>query len=230
MRLVLCAAAIASALGAGCKVRHPVVLDIDSLSPISCVHSTLVTPAGDPLPLAARVVAPEHASEDVLLVFDFFRASDFPRCSAHRIALHCAVPGNCIPVPGARACVRVGRERISAVLAELGPDPMATFDSLSLSEFVEGSPQILGDAPEGPVIVRMVPVLDGAAVSPCPAPGDRFSALPDFDPSRVFGCGYSCPVVLEEASVVEIDFDNTFDGRVCTEEHVAICAGVIPAP
>ena len=122
-------------------------------------------------------------------------------------------------MPEARACLRVPRARIDALDA-------SDLDTLLVSELIDGQPQLLENAPDGTVVVRMTIVLDGAAEDPCPAPGVPLTALPRFDASRLLGCAYSCPVVLAEESIVEIDLDPVITGRVCEDVFVQTCASI----
>lgn len=204
-------AALAFSSGA-CTVEQPVYLDIDSIAPISCIDSATRRP------LAERVVAPEHRSEDALLVFDFVRTASYPRCRPNVILAECEAEG-CAAIPEARRCLRIPRSRIAA----LTPEDLEDF---RLSELVEGTPELLEDAPDGTVMVRMTVVLDGAATSPCPADGEVLEALPAWDRERLVGCGYSCPIVIGAESVISIDLDPVDGASVCTEGVIRECAGL----
>ncbi len=196
----------------GCAVEHPVLLDIDSVAPVSCVDSSSGTP------LVARALAPSLQDEDVLLVFDFLRTPTFPRCQPTALLQSCLMEG-CPAVPEARSCLRIPRSRIDAVTSDIA--------DARLSDLVQGEPRLLDDAPDGTVVVRMTVVLDGAANTPCPAPDTPFTSLPSWDRTRLLGCGYSCPVVLGAESIVSIDLDPVgAGGRVCDESVVWACANL----
>lgn len=213
--LVTVALAAAATL-TGCTVEHGVELEIDTSAPISCVDDE-----GDPL--VARVFRPPHNAQDVLYVFDFVRTPTVPRCRPTTIVDECLVAG-CEAIPSARVCLRIPRERIPQLSAEV-------LDTFVLSDLVEGSPLLASDAPERTVAVRLTVVLDGSAEPPCPPEGGTLDRLPRFDEERLVGCGYSCPVVLEEESVIEIDLDPVVAGAVCGPRYVEQCALVgIAAP
>jgi len=205
-RIVAVAALVIGA--SACVVDHPVTLGLDTRGPISCVDS-----ATD-LPLVARALEPAFIDEDVLLVFDFVRTSTFPRCRPTEIVEACA-SGTCTAIPSARTCLRVPRAR----LAEIDE---ADLDELRVSDFVDGQPLLLADAPTETVIVRLTVVLDGGDGSPC----DATAPLARFEPRRLLGCGYSCPVALGSVDAVDIDMDAVVGTRPCDENVVRVCAGL----
>jgi hypothetical protein len=203
------AALLALAL-AGCAVEHEIALELDTSSPLECVDRATASV------LVARAFQPAHREEDVLLVFDMVRTPSFPRCRPSTVLDECTVTG-CDAIPEARSCIRVPRASFE------GLDITST-DQLIVSDFVAGQPRILDDAPDGTIVVRVTIVLDGAAEDPCPTEEQPLAALPAFDPARLLGCAYSCPVVLIEESIVEIDLDPIMGGRICDESHVQACA------
>jgi hypothetical protein len=196
-----------------CAVEHPVQLEIDTGAPISCIEPT---PDG-PRELPLRAFEPEHIDEDVMFVFDFVTTPSFPRCEPSTIAAECAATG-CEAVPEARACLRVPRERLAMLTRE-------DLDTVWLSDFVEGMPMLLADGPDGTLVVRLTIVLEGDD-SPCPPEGEVATSIEPFDRERLLGCGYSCPVILSEESIIEIDLDPVLDGEVCTDVFVETCAQI----
>lgn len=202
--------ALLALLLGGCAVEHEIALEIDTSSPLECVDRETESA------LIWRALEPAHREEDVLLVFDMVRTPSFPRCRPSTVLDECAVTG-CEAVPEARSCVRVPRARLE------GLDITST-EELIVSDFIAGEPRILDDAPDGTIVVRLAIVLDGAAEDPCPREGEPLTALPAFDPARLLGCAYSCPVVLIEESIVEIDLDPIRSGRICDDSHVQACA------
>ncbi|MDQ3038135.1 MAG: hypothetical protein M3Y87_37430 [Myxococcota bacterium] len=203
------AIATATVIG-GCVVTEPVYLHIDTAAPLACND-----PAG--VPLYRRALAPEHRARDVLLVFDFLRTIDRGTCSPTELVADCEALG-CAALPEHRACLRVPRASFSDLPAE-------SFDELLLSHFVEGTPQILADGPEGVVLPRITILLADDAAAPCPSDAPTGELLP-FDPDLLLGCGYACPVTLEGSSRIDLDFDPVTAGAVCGFEVVQACANL----
>ncbi len=78
---------------------------------------------------------------------------------------------------------------------------------------------VVRDGPDGPVLVRAV-----ATTAPCAAlTSAAGGAYPPFDLADVFGCAYSCPVVLDDVDEVQLSLDTLSDR--CSAEVFACAAG-----
>lgn len=198
----------------GCAIEDPVYLDLSSRYPLACVEDDVPH-----LPMVLRAFRPEHRDEDVFYVFDVIRTEGdvAARCPALRLRDHCETHG-CTAIPEARVCLRIPRARIEAIAAERDPD------TITVGSFVEGTPEILADAPDGEVVVRLAIVLAGDdGTTPCDVPG----TTPSFAPDQLLGCGYSCPTLLGgEPSVVPIDLDPLTAGVACNAAFVEECTAL----
>lgn len=201
-------------LCAGCALEDPIYLDLSSRYPLACVEA----PGPSPVPVVLRAFSAEHRDEDVLYVFDVIRTGGeiAARCPALRLRAHCA-EHSCEAIPEARRCVRIPRARIEQVVASTAAE------EITVGSFIEGMPELLTDAPEGPLIVRLSIVLSGEGRNPCDVP----ERLDRFDSSLLLGCGYTCPTLLTgEPPILSIDFDPLTAGVACTAAVLEECTGL----
>ncbi|MDP2269696.1 MAG: hypothetical protein Q8K32_03125 [Archangium sp.] len=158
------------------------------------------------VPLLARLPADGRAS----LVVDFIRLGGVPGCRSGQLVKWCA-SHKCEAIQSTRSCLEV-------TLPQPGGDREEFRKKLLDALRAAGPYQALADAPDEFVLVRVVGTTQ-ACDSVLPAGGD---ALPLFDKSKLVGCAYSCPVLLEKVEQdVYLGFD-TFDA-FC-EKGVGTCS------
>lgn len=206
------AAALTLSLGlTACSVRNEIELGLEARRPLQCVDTRPATPEF----LAERVT---RIDAPVLFVFDVLTLPTFPRCSPGSILDLCEGSG-CALAFERRFCVEVPRARVIEIATEVGgaanlrPIDLLADHDLALFE----------DAPDGPVILRLVGTLEEAA-RVCPEAGA--SGPQPFDLERVLGCAYSCPATLDDVrGRIDLDFDGSFG--TCTLTDVIACANFL---
>jgi len=145
------------------------------------------------------------------LVLDFIRLGGLPGCRSGQVMSWC-VDHPCAPIASHRACVEA---QFSSVDGLTRPQMRASLQQVMTS--LKGT-LLTGDAPDEFVLVRLV----GTAQS-C----DQLAQLPDgtlpaFDDSKLVGCVYSCPVLLDSLQGdLFLGFDTLTD--LC-EQGVRVCA------
>jgi hypothetical protein len=144
------------------------------------------------------------------MVIDFLDLGGVPSCRVSELVAWCATH-DCHIVPGARVCLAIElptgidgltraqqRTKVQTALASLKGD------------------QVTPNAPSDFVMVRAI-----ATSQPC----DALTGvdLPEFDPARLLGCAYSCPVLFNSVDdAVYLGFDTlTAD----CEQGLRICSG-----
>jgi hypothetical protein len=205
---------LACLLLAGCAAHHEVELDLTSRRPLACIEGDRSTDL-----VVGRTQTAANRSRDLVYVFDFVTMTGFPRCGAGSIADFCTGDACALSVED-RRCVRVPREHLDAVLAahpgEL-PTPIEVVPDEALGA-------LLADAPDGPLLIRLVATMEDAS-GLCDG-----AAIRRFDPDLVVGCAYSCPVVLDDArEPIPLDLDPSF-GPWCTFREVEACAQFLLSP
>jgi len=136
-----------------------------------------------------------------------------PGCRTGQLIKWCAKDNHvCAPMKHRRECRPV---ELPAGVSALDREVVRAQVRAQLREGLSGQ-RLISDAPDEFVMVRVV-----GTAQPCdevsPANGD----VPDFDPAKLIGCAYSCPVLLDRADDVYLGFDG-FVGQC--EQGVRICA------
>lgn len=157
-------------------------------------------------PLLSRLPGDGAAS----LVFDFVRLGGVPGCRTGQLMKWCQ-SHECVPLQRTRSCVAVNLPRPGAPREELRAAVLTAMRSV-------GTHEALADAPDEFVIVRVVGTTQSCdALLPA---GD--AALPDFEPTQLLGCAYSCPVLFDR---IEQDVYLGFETLTATcEQGVRICS------
>ncbi|MFZ5442865.1 MAG: hypothetical protein ACOZQL_22860 [Myxococcota bacterium] len=146
----------------------------------------------------------------VSLVVDFVTLGGVPGCRTGQLMEWCKTH-DCRPHPAKRSCVEVPLEVRGTSRPEVRA---ALLESLRAA----GAKEAVADAPDEFVLVRIV-----GTTQPCTEvtqkDGELFVA---FDPSKLLGCAYSCPVLLDH---VEDDVYLGFDTLTAScESGVRTCA------
>jgi hypothetical protein len=204
------AVVLALAAAAACSPEHTVTLDLgvtgdpDRLpAGFACVRDD----TGE-LMMADALTGDELA---LTLVVDFLDMDGgVPLCRGDAIARWCEDHGGCLPIEipgGVRYCTEL------RVTVDVG-DPVASANAFNAA--LSGA-VVIEDAPDVPVMVRVVGTLQSCGEV------ERWSGAgyPVFDPARVVGCEYSCPVFLDEVDELVLSLD-TFDQNC--EQLVLQCA------
>lgn len=192
-----CALIVTAALLGACSTERTVRLDL-GLDGFVCTSED-----GRPLYLDAL-------QGDMLtgqLVVDVITlGGNFPGCLGEDILDRCD-PASCFTA--ARAC--------RTFSFPIGADPQVGASFLAaLSGWAP-----IADAPDGPVIVRVVATTEPCAAIDQPLDG-RFAPL---DSQAAIGCAYSCPTVLDEVERVTVGVGFVV-GEQC-EQLVRGCAGAL---
>jgi hypothetical protein len=156
--------------------------------------------------LLSRLPADGRAS----LVVDFVRLGGVPGCRTGQLVKWCATH-DCAAMESTRSCLETTLPAPGAPREELRSQLLQALRA-------SGAHQALADAPDEFVIVRVV-----GSTQRCdellPAAG---AALPAFDPTRLLGCAYSCPVLFDK---VEQDVYLGFETLTAScEQGVRICS------
>jgi hypothetical protein len=195
-------------LTVACAPTHEVELDLTSRRPLACVEGD-----GTAELVVARTMTTENRARDLVYVFDFITLTGFPRCGAGSIADFCSA-GACVLSAPTRRCIHIPRAHLDSVVAASPGELPAPIDVVP----DEALGALLTDAPDGPLLIRLVATMEDASALCDGAP------LALFDPDLVLGCAYSCPVVLDEArEPIAVDLDPSF-GATCTFRDVEACA------
>ncbi|MBX7192719.1 MAG: hypothetical protein K1X94_11705 [Sandaracinaceae bacterium] len=134
-------------------------------------------------------------------VFDFVETGGIPSCRAGSIAAYCE----------ASACTVAVRRCFEVDVCVTG-DPRQTIGQADAALRLASEGVILDEAPDGPVLVRMI----GAAQDCASIERDGL------DMRGIFGCAYSCPAQLDGVEgTVQLDLD-AFDDE-CGQNALA-CA------
>jgi hypothetical protein len=142
------------------------------------------------------------------LVFDFIELQGVPGCRTGQLIEWCKTR-NCIPRPETRTCVSVTFEQPAATRAALRAQ-------LSTAMKQVRGHEASADAPDDFVLVRVVGTTES-----CDAVLGRATSEP-LDPSKLVGCAYSCPVLLDRVeTAVYLGFDGFVDN--CSQ-GVLICS------
>jgi hypothetical protein len=163
--------------------------------------------------LAERAYTAEPAAMSITV--DFVRLGGVPRCQGTGILAWCdAHP--CTPLPEHRRCFDV---------AVGGSADRARQEVARALGSIDGR-AITSDAPHEPVLVRVI-----ASAEPCAAFAAEPVATHRFDPGRLVGCAYSCPVSLDAGSgELVLDLDFTFIERLCVVSVQACAENPIRSP
>ncbi len=146
------------------------------------------------------------------LIVDFVRLGGVPGCRVSQLISWCAAH-DCKPIPGGRSCLPD---------IELPTGVSATPREELRGRLREAISRLSGagvtpDAPDEFVLVRVVGTLQSCAE--VEGSGD---VLPALEPSKLLGCAYSCPVLLDR---VDQDVYLGFDTLVgACEQGVRTCA------
>ncbi len=142
------------------------------------------------------------------LVFDFVQLQGVPGCRTGQLLEWCK-DHDCSPIPNARGCVPV---TLSA------PDPDRETLRAALRESMKSvrGHEAIGDAPDEFVLVRVV-----GTTQTCDEVRARSTSEP-LETSKLLGCAYSCPVLLDRVEqAVYLGFDG-FVGKCA--QGVLICS------
>ena len=146
------------------------------------------------------------------LVVDFIPLGGTPDCRLPGLVGWCTQHA-CTPLAASRICIPRDLSRFVAGGAPLVQAGLATLMSLS-------GTSVSSDAPEGPLIVRVVGTTESC---------DELARSADlsFDHCRVFGCAYSCPTTLQAVDgTLHLDIDflmSSMNDHAC-EGFVELCA------
>lgn len=143
------------------------------------------------------------------LVFDFIELKGVPGCRTGQLVEWCKTR-DCIPRAETRTCAPITFEQpVADTRAALRAQLRAAMRTVRGHEASD-------DAPDDFVLVRVV-----GTTEPCDAVMARATSVP-FDASKLLGCAYSCPVLLDR---VETSVFLGFDGFVenCSQ-GVLICS------
>jgi len=157
------------------------------------------------------------------VVLDYVELGGYPRCRATEIVNYCAEEGkSCEPVSSQRVCLDLEPLEIPlkdvAAFVELVKKSGAVFSDYVKTR-VAGN-LVTSDAPDTESILRLV-----GTTETCDELDARGGL--DFDPDKLLGCSYSCPLV-PSAARGEILLD--FEGIGACEDDVIVCAGTSFAP
>lgn len=192
-----------------CGAELRACLDRGDIAPKECIESICTTARLD------RARAPGSGTYVMSVVIDYIRLGGIPSCLPNQLRAWCAekrgAPGICRPLP-VRRCVDV----------VVAPPAGASRVELStmVAEQVRAGGLLDPGAPndEG-VLVRMVAMhVNGG----CASLSDSTRSLLE-QRDGVLGCARSCPVTLNVAQEVALDFDST----TCTEDRMFQCADFI---
>ncbi len=121
------------------------------------------------------------------LVVDFVRLGGVPGCRTGQLIKWCATH-ECRPLSSSRACVPT---TVPAITTGMMREELR---AALLSAFrLTGENGVIGDAPDEFVIVRVVGSLESCSQLMPP----MGTELPAFDKTKLLGCAYSCPVLLD---------------------------------
>ncbi|MEO8700494.1 MAG: hypothetical protein ABI867_10640 [Kofleriaceae bacterium] len=147
------------------------------------------------------------------LVVDFLdMRGGVPLCRGNEIARWCDDQGGCPPIEipgGVRFCIEM----------RLTLDPDDPVGSARLFNQALAGAVVIEDAPDEPVMVRVTGTTQRCAAV------EQWTGTdyPTYDPARVTGCEYSCPVFLDEVDRLTVSLD-TFDAN-CETQVLACAAG-----
>lgn len=174
-------------------------------------HVRLVFVDEDPSPFRcedeAGVPLATRALDDVTVsvVVDYLDLGGVPSCRSSSLLRWCRDQG-CAPITAARACVEV-------TVAGTSGDP-ARF----ASQLADNASLVTEDAPDGPVLVRVL-----AVDLPCDVIMAADARTTRFPRENLIACGTSCPVTLDSFSGdLELDLDT--NQPVCALDDVDFCA------
>jgi len=162
-------------------------------------------------PILTRLDDGTGQMQPAALVLDFIHLGGLPGCRSGQVMSWC-VDHPCAPIPAHRACVQAQFSSVNGLTrSQLRASLQQTMTSLK-------GTLITGDAPDEFVLVRLV----GTGQS-CDELAQRpDGTLPAFDDSKLVGCVYSCPVLLDALEGdLFLGFDTLTD--LC-EQGVRVCA------
>jgi hypothetical protein len=198
--------------------------DAGSLSGFTCSTNGLGDAGG--VPLVRRAVRPLGAGEGSLglsLAVQAFALDDNPGCRDTKLYNYCGLgQGGCSLLPDSTFCVELEGEPLPASTVSRSARLHAALAALLTAPEAEGglSGALYGGAPRDQwVLLRAV-----GTTEPCS------EVLPSghvFDPARLIGCAFTCPVVLSSWSG-KLWLDSSAGGRC--EAQVAACAGETFSP
>lgn len=156
--------------------------------------------------LLSRVPSDGKAS----LVVDFVKLGGVPGCRTGQLMKWCQAH-DCAPLQRTRSCLDVTLPAPGAPREELRAAVLASLRA-------SGTRDAIADAPDEFVLVRVVGTTQRCdEVLPS---GD--GPLPTFDPTKLVGCAYSCPVLFDK---VEQDVYLGFETLTAAcEQGVRICS------
>jgi len=162
-------------------------------------------------PILDRLQDGAGQMQPAALVLDFIRLGGLPGCRSGQVMSWC-VDHPCAPIASHRACVEA---QFSSVDGLTRPQMRAALQQTMTS--LKGT-LLTGDAPDEFVLVRLV----GTAQSCDQLAAQPDGTLPAFDDSKLVGCVYSCPVLLDSLQGdLFLGFDTLTD--LC-EQGVRVCA------
>lgn len=197
MRRVL---ALALLLGSCDAERHRVSLDFGNPESVS---SGFVCRGDNLVLLLWRGLVGDEVR--VSFVIDFISLGGVPSCFAPQLFDWCTEEGHsCAPMLQHRTCIDLDP------ISRVGVDAKTIIEAFGAQ--LAGK-VVTGDAPDEPVLVRAVGTAQTCA---------ELAAAPSFDPARLIGCAFSCPVQLDSADEVALGLP-TLQPRC--EDAVVVCAG-----
>ncbi len=161
-------------------------------------------------PLLARAVTPGGDPQlydlSMAIVVDFIRLQGQPSCRPSSLLSWCC-ENDCRPIETKRRCIPIN-------LADL--DPRTETLSDRFAQALAGT-RLTEDAPDEPVLVRVVGLADTCCEEPLP------SNLGNQMLNRLVGCAVSCPTILTAQSGAVL-LDTLALENSCTDDFVRVCA------
>ncbi len=202
--------------------------DKSALSGFACTTSDSRFAARGSTVLLARAYTESPVSAKVAvvkatMVIDYVALGGYPRCRATEIVNYCAEEGkSCEPIARQRQCLDLDPLEIPvkdlAALVSLYQRSSAVFADYAKTRL--SGELVTRDAPDVESIVRLVGTTE--TCNELEARGGL-----DFDPEKLIGCSYSCPLV---PSAVRGEILLDFESVGACEDDVIACAGTSFAP
>lgn len=196
---------------AGCQQTHVVTLALD---PEDALSTGFACTRDDSSELLVRRGEQSDGSFAFSVVIDMISLDEIPICRGSELTAACTRAGSRCEIAPGRTCRRVTVDQ-AAFEDAVGGD-ISTALAMIVDQ-LDDAPVTL-DAPDGPVLVRMV-----GTTEPCEELGE------DFDPCRLVGCAFSCPTLLDEVDgAIDLSLDTVRRG--CEVEVMACAAYPAPLP
>jgi len=194
----------------GCQQAHVVTLQLGPDGDTLTAGFTCVEDADMTKLLASRALQGNGTARFSVVVDIVDLGGQLPGCRGEELLAACS-PDRCSITPrpdGTRYCQDITLDASAITAAGNGNlTPMLTAIRAQLR--VE---PVTVDAPDAPVVIRAVGTTESCAELPA-----------SFDPDRLLGCAYSCPVQLDDVDgPIALSLDTLT--RAC-EREVKACAG-----